>query len=261
MKIVILTVDDYIFLPIFFRKFLKERAHSVQRIIILSPKGYYRSLRRAAQELILLYGVPGSLRLCGLVFLRRCASCLARILRKPALASSVKTLAQLYGISYFQTSDIGDSEVIKRIKSDEPDMILSVTLPQKIPAVYFSIPKQGIFNIHTSLLPAYRGVLPVFWALLNGDTTIGVTLHKIDENIDAGEIIFQDSFTVQDDDSLERCIAKGKALGADTALKFLNDIEEGKTLASRKFDVSQTRYYSFPSASDIKRFKKKRRLF
>lgn len=260
MKIVILTLDDYFFLPTFFKVFLRKKASQVVYLLILSPRGYYKSATRTLRNALVLYGIIGLLRLFIMLIFKKIASLFAYLVKNPGLCSSVKILARLYNIPYRQIADIGGEKVVELLKSIKPDIIFSVSLPQLIPARLFSVPKYGIFNIHTSLLPKYRGVLPVFWALLNGETKIGSTVHMVNEKIDYGDIIVQDTFEVEAEDTLEKCMEKGKVLGANLAIRCLELIERG-TMEATKKDYTGARYYSFPTRKDVINFKKKRRLY
>lgn len=260
MKIVFLTLDDYSFIYQFFKIFFNKRVKDVVHIVILTPRGYYKSTIGTLKNVFVLYGAIGFLRLTALIIIRKVVSYFACLLNIENTCFSVRGLAKLNGISFSITDSISDPKVINALKLIYPDVIFSVSLPQLIPAVISDIPKIGIFNIHTSLLPEYRGVLPVFWALFNDEKKIGSTIHKVSETIDAGDIILQDTFSVTEEDTLETCIGKGKVLGANLALRAMELIEKG-TLNAIKMDLNQGNYYTFPKRKDIVDFKKKRRIF
>jgi len=82
-----------------------------------------------------------------------------------------------------------------------PDVVLVFGLGYKVPSELFDIPKKGFYNVHFSLLPAYRGHSPVFWQLKNGETTGGVTIHKINEKFDDGPILAQQAVSISPGDS------------------------------------------------------------
>lgn len=75
------------------------------------------------------------------------------------------------------------------IRSIEPDFIFMCGFSYKIPSQVFSIPTLGFYNIHFSLLPAYRGPDPIFWQLKNGETTGGISIHKVDKGFDSGAVV------------------------------------------------------------------------
>ena len=78
----------------------------------------------------------------------------------------------------------------------QPDAVFVFGCQYKIPAELFSIPKMGFFNIHFSLLPAYRGRNPVFWQLKNGETSGGITIHQMTEDYDSGAILVQKQVSI-----------------------------------------------------------------
>lgn len=91
----------------------------------------------------------------------------------------------------------------------EYDVGLCIGYDRLLPPEIVAAPPLGWFNIHSSLLPAYKGRAPLNWAIARGERELGVTLHRIDETIDGGEIVFQERFWLEVDedvgDALERC--------------------------------------------------------
>ncbi len=80
---------------------------------------------------------------------------------------------------------------ISKSMLSESDLVITAGLRQKIPATIFSLPKYGMVNFHYSILPKYRGSLPVFWQKLASDLAYGYTFHRITDQLDSGEIILQ----------------------------------------------------------------------
>ncbi len=98
-------------------------------------------------------------------------------------------------------SDIETMDWKERIAFLEPDMIFSFYYRLMIPESILRIPKRGAFNLHGSLLPAYRGRCPVNWVLINGETQTGVTLHYMVRRADAGDIVGQKIVPIMPDDT------------------------------------------------------------
>ena len=82
-----------------------------------------------------------------------------------------------------------DAEAIEEIRKMEPDVIVVVAFGQIIPKEILDMPKYGCINVHASLLPAYRGAAPIQWAVMNGDEVSGVTIMKMDEGLDTGDML------------------------------------------------------------------------
>jgi methionyl-tRNA formyltransferase len=81
-----------------------------------------------------------------------------------------------------------------------PDLVICNGLPWKVPPGVLAVPRLGFINIHPSLLPKYRGPIPIHWAIRNGDPEIGVTLHWMDEHFDTGPVIAQEAGIPLEDD-------------------------------------------------------------
>jgi len=82
----------------------------------------------------------------------------------------------------------------------QPDLQIVVAF-RKLPEIVWSLPKYGTFNLHASLLPQYRGAAPINWAIINGETTTGVTTFFINNIIDSGNIIFYDKVDILPSDT------------------------------------------------------------
>lgn len=103
---------------------------------------------------------------------------------------SLKKFCQENNIIYYNPEKL-DNQFLEIIKELDPDICFSVYYRNIFSPDYISIPPMGFVNIHPSLLPKYRGSVPTFWALLNNEKEIGVTMHYIDRGIDSGDIIVQ----------------------------------------------------------------------
>lgn len=97
--------------------------------------------------------------------------------------------AKLHKISYFQTSNINqEHEFLENMKNAKVDVFIVLAFAQFLSAKTLAVPTLGAFNIHTSLLPKYRGAAPIQYSLLNGDTSTGVSIQKMVKKMDAGDI-------------------------------------------------------------------------
>ena len=94
-------------------------------------------------------------------------------------------------------------------------------LVTKIPVSILNIPKAGTVGIHNSLLPAYQGGASLNWALIKDYSSWGCTLFHLEENIDAGEIIFQDSFNITDNDDINTLFLKSDKLSIEMINRYL----------------------------------------
>ncbi|MFL2576715.1 MAG: methionyl-tRNA formyltransferase [Flavobacteriales bacterium] len=109
---------------------------------------------------------------------------------KKILPSDVKKTAFELDIPILQPNKLDDKEFIEKLKEYNADLFLVIAF-RKLPKVIWELPKQGTINLHTSLLPEYRGAAPINWVLINGENKTGVTTFFINEKIDQGDIILQ----------------------------------------------------------------------
>lgn len=137
-------------------------------------------------------------------------------------------------IEVIQPKKIKDEKIIEKIKKINPDLIVVVAYGKILPKEIIDIPKYGIINVHSSLLPKYRGASPIHSAILNGDTKSGVSIMYIEEGLDSGDVILQESCDILENDTLGTLHDKLKDLGAIGLEKALKLIETGKVEATKQ---------------------------
>ena len=141
----------------------------------------------------------------------------------------VKELALKYSLRIEQPKKIkGNRDFISLLRSLDPAIIVVVAYGRILPREILDIPEHGCVNVHASLLPKYRGAAPIQWALLNGEKETGVTIMKLDELLDTGDIILQEKVEIRDDDNAFSLSRKLFSAGSRLLLKALEQIEEGK---------------------------------
>lgn len=137
-------------------------------------------------------------------------------------------------IEVIQPKKVKDEKIIKKIKEINPDLIVVVAYGKILPKEIIDIPKYGIINVHSSLLPKYRGASPIHSAILNGDTESGVSIMYIEEGLDSGDVILQESCDILESDTLGTLHDKLKDLGEIGLEKALKLIEAGKVEATKQ---------------------------
>ncbi len=141
----------------------------------------------------------------------------------------VKEWSMTNGIDVFQPERFEDS-FIDKIKKISPDLIVLISYGKILPSSILTIPKIASINVHPSLLPKYRGPAPVEWALINGETKTGITIIKMDENIDTGNIILQKEVEILPLDNAFTLKNRLSILAADVLYKAIEIIkQDGKT--------------------------------
>ena len=113
------------------------------------------------------------------------------------------------------------------LRGYEPDLLLCVGFPWKIPPDALAVPRLGAINGHPSLLPDYRGPSPVSWAIRNGESELGYTWHRMDAELDTGPILAQGSLTLEDEHSWEELEPKLVPLVVELLTQALTRVEAG----------------------------------
>ena len=145
----------------------------------------------------------------------------------------------------------------KKIKKYNADLILIIAGNQIIKKNILNSTRFGVFNVHSSLLPNYRGLLPTFWVLKNNERFTGVTLYKLTEGIDNGPIISQKKISIEPNISHYDLINLLKIQANNLFVKNLNTISLNKTMKS----PDGGSYYGFPKRKDVREFIKKNKNF
>lgn len=151
---------------------------------------------------------------------------------------SVAQTAAEYGIPVFAPDDINHPLWIERLKAMAPQVIFSFYYRQLIGSDILNIATFGAFNLHGSLLPKYRGRAPLNWALLNGETETGVTLHRMIVRADAGAIVAQQKVAIVPEDNALTLHQKLNEAAALLLKESLPALKEGK-IVEREQDESQ----------------------
>jgi methionyl-tRNA formyltransferase len=142
--------------------------------------------------------------------------------------SPVKQVALAEGIPVHQPEKIRGPEAQELLQKLAPDAIVIIAYGQIVPARLLGIPKLGWINLHTSLLPKYRGAAPINWAVVNGETKTGVTTMRIDAGMDTGEILLQRELNIGPLETAPELAARMSELGAPLMAETLRGLASGK---------------------------------
>ncbi len=158
----------------------------------------------------------------------------------------VADFARNHGIPLLETVDVNSPEVVEKVKKMSPDVAVVVAFGQFLKPPLLSAVKLGFFNVHASLLPKYRGAAPIQRALLDGVTETGVTLFKIDEGMDTGNIALSESVKVDPFDTFDILYERLSEVGSHLVKEFLENPDmslkpqSGKTSRAPKISVEET---------------------
>lgn len=155
---------------------------------------------------------------------------------------SVAELAALHDIPVITPDNPNTPDIVERIRALQPDFFFSFYYREMLKRDLLDIPKHGALNMHGSLLPKYRGRVPVNWAIIKGETETGSTLHYMTEKPDNGDIVAQQAVPILPDDTALQVFQK-VTVAAEMALHAcLPDLLAGKAQAVPQ-DLSQGAYF------------------
>jgi methionyl-tRNA formyltransferase len=162
---------------------------------------------------------------------------------------SVADLASLHEIPVITPEDPNDPAVVAKLAALAPDFLFSFYYRQMLKAPLLALPRAGAWNMHGSLLPRYRGRVPVNWAIIHGERETGATLHRMLEKPDAGGILAQQAVPILPDDTAADVFHK-VTLAAEMALdRVLPELLAGRAL-ERPQDLASGSYFGGRKAED-----------
>lgn len=143
--------------------------------------------------------------------------------------SAVKKFAIKKNLPVLQPENLKSPDFLEALRQLRANLQVVVAF-RMLPRVVWGMPAFGTFNLHASLLPDYRGAAPINWALINGETKTGVTTFFIDDKIDTGAILLQDSVETTPDETAGELHDKLMHLGADLVVRTAELIAAGKAV-------------------------------
>lgn len=169
---------------------------------------------------------------------------------------SIRHAAKVIGADFRVVPDLNSRDYVQHVRSVAPDLIISYSAPQIIRPELLSVPKYGIINVHGALLPDYRGCMPSFWYLFNGEKLGGATVHYMSADIDDGDICLQDSVDISDCRTMFQLMRKTKELGGELIVETVRRIAAG-TLVTRPNDTRNGSYFTWPTVEQAREFRRK----
>lgn len=167
---------------------------------------------------------------------------------------SVTQVLDEYGINRIEIKgSINSEKNLSILKSYNPDLLISILGNQIFKKPLIDMAPKGCINLHTALLPKYRGLMPTFWVLKNHERYTGVSVFFVDEGIDSGPIIVQEKVEIGNK-TQQQLIKETKQIGVNLILKSIDLIATGELKLIDNPD-SEKSYYSFPTREDVKEFK------
>lgn len=139
----------------------------------------------------------------------------------------VKVCAERLGVPVFQPTKLRDGTALETIRQLDPDLIVVAAYGRILPQEILDYPRLGCINVHSSLLPKYRGAAPIHWAILNGEKETGVTIMHMALALDAGDIIRQRATPIDPDETVEDLHDRLAQLGAELLVETVAQLADG----------------------------------
>lgn len=165
-------------------------------------------------------------------------------------SENLHDLAMEAGIPCYELDKINTQSVDPVFSSIQPTLIVVACFPLRIPADVYKRPLYGAYNLHPSLLPEYRGPVPLFWQFYYGERNTGVTLHLLDEEYDTGDIVYQAPVIFPDGITGEEANRVTARKSAELVLRLLEALETGIPEGMKQVPGSGS-YFSWPKVEQF----------
>jgi methionyl-tRNA formyltransferase len=233
MTVVFFTIADSLYLTDFFDRVLSDAEQTVGAVFLVPALYKGQGRLAAAWRFVSTFGVRAFVRLA------------SRELTASLRGHSIAKVCRAHGVACERVRDVNASEFRARLASMQPDVIVSVGCPQIFERELIELPRKACLNVHGSVLPHYRGVLPSFWMLANDEKEAGVSVHLVNDRIDAGDVCGQRVFEIPANESLDGLLRRSKEIAADLVVEVLANVEEDR-LQRRPIDLKEGSYYTWP---------------
>ena len=155
---------------------------------------------------------------------------------KAVLMTPVKEKALELGLSVYQPARVREPESVELLRGLKPDVMVVAAFGQILPKSVLEIPPLGCVNVHSSLLPRYRGAAPIQWVIIDGEKETGVTTMMMDEGLDTGDILEQTVVPIEPDETGGSLHDKLSLAGSKLILSTLEKIEKGTAVRTPQTD-------------------------
>jgi len=149
----------------------------------------------------------------------------------------VKKFAESLNIPVIQPAKIrNNEEFLGKLKDHSPDLICVAAYGKILPKSILDLPPMGCINVHSSILPKYRGAAPINWAVINGETTTGITTMLMDEGMDTGDILLTEETIIDVNDTSETLSLRLSEIGASLLIKTISELKNGNLKPIKQID-------------------------
>jgi len=245
MRVLILTQNERIVLPKYIGYFLNNLPKEVEIVgAVIFPASPFGKKESELAKILKVFKVFG----LGF-FINYGMKFFVSILINRSVINEIKKR----NIKIIETvGSINSKTNLSKLEVLKPDLLISLTANQIFKRKLIDLAPKGCLNLHSALLPKYRGLFPTFWALKNMEEKTGVSVFYVDEGIDSGAILVQKEVVIKKR-NLNWLIKECKKVGMDAAIEALVKIlkDDLQTIPNEK---EKSTYNSFPTSKDVKEF-------
>ena len=244
VRTVAVTQDDPFFTGRFFETFLDAAGPAGVDVVQVVLLPNFNEPRIALARRLAGFYPPADLARLAARYVR------ARVGRH----AGVERIAAAHGVPARRLASVNDAGFHHWLREQRIDVLLSVAAPEIFRAATLrAVPH--VLNVHNGRLPTYRGMMPTFWALLEGADEVVVTVHAMAERLDAGPVLAEYPVAVGPRDSAFDVAVAAKAVAGRAVAELLSTLRSDAWPAAREVDVAAGRYHPFPSRRDAARLR------
>ena len=255
LRVVVLTQEDRFYIPRNVELICREPGVEVREIVVLNARGSLDNLRG---RLLRWFGPLPLARLAARAAGRTALDLAQRWSggRVQGPPASLRAVARRHGIPFSVERDANAPAFLRRLRAHAPDVVVSFSAPQVFRRELLSLPRLGCVNLHCSLLPHYRGLLPSFWVLYHGEPRSGATVHLMDAEIDNGGILAQVEVDIRGLRTMSDVLDATKRAGGELMVDTLRRMRRGP-LPVLPNPVEAGSYFTWPTEEEARAFRGK----
>lgn len=252
--------NEPFYLPKVLDKYLREFADTTAGINIQSVAQGKRTVFQTAMELLKMYG-PWYFqwKLRNFIWRKAQAKIVNDLMGSTRRCYSVRAVARKYDVPVTEAIDVNSEAFLTHLREKNVQFIVSISGTQLYKKALREQTSHGIVNCHGALLPKYRGLMPSFWTLANGEREGGTSVHYVDAKLDNGPIIVQRRYRIHPWDTLEDVMARSKDLAAEAIIECVRMVEKaaenGSAFETMPNLESESTHFSMPTKADVRRFR------
>jgi len=259
MRIIVLTQSEDLYLPASLGYVCGQLGGEIVCIVSSPVMSTHGGSIRGVRKHLCLFGPKA----CVVLAMRSVQAKVASILHTPQKEGpffSIRQVAKTFKIPFYRVARVNDSAFHTILDQHGPDLLISLSCPQIIGKKIRERMAAGCINVHGSPLPKYRGLMPAFWVLCNGEERTAVTVHDLEAKLDDGAILIQTEVEIAPEETWDSLVRKTKRAGAEALVEAVMQIKSGTAMRKPNRKEEAT-YFSWPNKADRRAFLARGRRF